>query len=440
MPNRRTFVLIAALLAAALGAWAVYAETVELVTYYPASAGNAHSGGFTVGSTYQNEAPADGNLLLSGRLGIGLPSPIGAGSPIGPLHVVGANDALSEIDLFRGNQTAAPGNPELRVRIIGSSSFSTLGSPSATLQVVGDGGAAGIIPIFRIDSGSSGLSTLFVRNDGYVGIGATDTNKPLNTSPQVRIVGVDGRNDLEISGLGVASNPRVRLGTNHLGNNAPGSNPAAYLELTRDTAAGDPTRIWQLTAAGNGGAPSFGFGIGHPNQAASLSITTTGNIGIGTTAPQPTSPTNNISVGNLDTNDVYLRSAGRWASQTTGGPRFIAPVVVYNNAGNTGIVTATQYNAATAVPVGATAVILEAEASTATIQYGAPAAARIMIQVGTSSYRLLVGRSNIFSNPCVVSWSNQGVFPISSNRTFSYSISSPGFSQGATIRLIGYYS
>lgn len=39
-----------------------------------------------------------------------------------------------------------------------------------------------------------------------------------------------------------------------------------------------------------------------------------GNVGIGTIAPRTPAP-NGASSGNLDVNDVYLRAAGRWASQ-----------------------------------------------------------------------------------------------------------------------------
>lgn len=46
-----------------------------------------------------------------------------------------------------------------------------------------------------------------------------------------------------------------------------------------------------------------------------------GNVGIGTTTPTgAASPGNGQATGNLDVNDVYLRSAGRWASQLGGGP------------------------------------------------------------------------------------------------------------------------
>lgn len=51
---------------------------------------------------------------------------------------------------------------------------------------------------------------------------------------------------------------------------------------------------------------------------ASLSINPEGgNVGIGTTNLHIASPMNNKS-GNLDVNDVYINSTGRWVSETTG--------------------------------------------------------------------------------------------------------------------------
>lgn len=47
-------------------------------------------------------------------------------------------------------------------------------------------------------------------------------------------------------------------------------------------------------------------------------IRSDGNVGIGTAAPQTTSPTNNVATGNLDVNDVYLRSRNLWVSQMAG--------------------------------------------------------------------------------------------------------------------------
>ncbi|MCU0651681.1 MAG: hypothetical protein MUC39_01910 [Candidatus Omnitrophica bacterium] len=47
-------------------------------------------------------------------------------------------------------------------------------------------------------------------------------------------------------------------------------------------------------------------------------ISSSGNVGIGTTSPQTPAPGGGTT-GNLDVNDVYLRSTGKWASQGGGG-------------------------------------------------------------------------------------------------------------------------
>jgi hypothetical protein len=46
------------------------------------------------------------------------------------------------------------------------------------------------------------------------------------------------------------------------------------------------------------------------------------NIGVGTTTPQTPSPTGTTTTGNLDANDVYLRSTSQWLSQA-GGVRVV---------------------------------------------------------------------------------------------------------------------
>ena len=53
-----------------------------------------------------------------------------------------------------------------------------------------------------------------------------------------------------------------------------------------------------------------------------------GNIGIGTTSPR-SNPPNTVAVGDLDVNDAYLRSIGRWVSQF--GPGGGGPVGLNEN-------------------------------------------------------------------------------------------------------------
>jgi hypothetical protein len=73
---RKAFWLIAAL-TVLFPAQFVFAETIELVTYYPApaNAGNEHVNDFTVGPGYLAEDPADGVAIIETALGIGTNNP-----------------------------------------------------------------------------------------------------------------------------------------------------------------------------------------------------------------------------------------------------------------------------------------------------------------------------------------------------------------------------
>ena len=78
------------------------------------------------------------------------------------------------------------------------------------------------------------------------------------------------------------------------------------------------TSQWTLGSRGNGTEDFHLFS--NTSSTTRLFINQTfGNVGIGTTTPQQTSPTNSLSTGNLDVNDVFLRSTGQWLSQSGGG-------------------------------------------------------------------------------------------------------------------------
>ncbi len=96
------------------------AETIELVTYYPAPGGGnvetdrVHANRATIGDTYSLMVPADavfpdGTLLVEDRLGVGL----GLNLPLGPLHVVGRSDVVESVVFMPGTGAGA----ELRVGI-----------------------------------------------------------------------------------------------------------------------------------------------------------------------------------------------------------------------------------------------------------------------------------------------------------------------------------
>ena len=87
--------------------------------------------------------------------------------------------------------------------------------------------------------------------------------------------------------------------------------------LARDgesVGVGTPTPGAKLDIKGLGNtAATFGFGVRNSDNTSAMVVRDDGNVGIGTTNPKLPAPDN--EQGNLDVNDVYLRSSGKWASQ-----------------------------------------------------------------------------------------------------------------------------
>jgi len=225
----------------ALPAWA---ETVELVTYYPTTSNipdELRVKSLTVGTAYKTTPTTleDGVVLISNRLGIGTTNP----DPNFALHLsqpIGVNTAI-----LLDTLSNAPGS-------VGSRLF---------LQRA------------RVGTGSTPSA-----------VGAYDL------LGDVLFMGYDGstyRDGAAIAGLTEGS---WTSGPN-------GSRPAMLQFYTRPA---DPGAL----------------------PAERMRITSEGNVGIGTMTPQNTSPANGVSTGNLDVNDVYLRSVERWASQR---PRGLPP-------------------------------------------------------------------------------------------------------------------
>lgn len=118
------------------------------------------------------------------------------------------------------------------------------------------------------------------------------------------------------------------------------------------------------------------------------------------------------------------------------GPQFIEPVEV--SQGNSPLAF-TIFDASPNLPEGAKAVILEAEGVMAGPDVAADIDAHIRIRANDSSpsYVLLRGRSAVINDN--LGWASQGIFPISENRTFQFTVEAPGFKKGYAIRLIGYF-
>ncbi len=110
------------------------------------------------------------------------------------------------------------------------------------------------------------------------------------------------------------------------------------------------------------------------------------------------------------------------------------PIDVASGSGSTAWVT---YDASAYIPVGAKFVILEAEAAMSGPDSGdIDAHIRIRQTNSSPSYILLRGRAAADGDNAA--WSGQGMFPVTNNRTFDYTIESPGFNGGYTLRLVGY--
>ncbi len=99
--------ILGALAVIALSAAVSFAETIELVTYYPAPGGGAgqdvHAKSLTVGTAYGAVAPTDGEAIIRGSLGIG--PGFDAAAPEGLLHVVGENGTPSKVLFMPGAGT-----------------------------------------------------------------------------------------------------------------------------------------------------------------------------------------------------------------------------------------------------------------------------------------------------------------------------------------------
>lgn len=122
MKLKALFLLLTVLAGAAL------AETVEWISFYPASipGGDYHVRRLAVGTPYDAENPAEGWAILSGSMGIGTTAPAGL------LEVVGLDDQTSRVLLVPGEETPDTGLPDIRLGI-GTS------VPTAALDVEGEG-------------------------------------------------------------------------------------------------------------------------------------------------------------------------------------------------------------------------------------------------------------------------------------------------------------
>ncbi|CAF0728751.1 unnamed protein product [Rotaria sordida] len=97
----------------------------------------------------------------------------------------------------------------------------------------------------------------------------------------------------------------------------------------------------------------------------------------------------------------------------------------------------TTFNAASFIPVGTRFVIVEGEAGMSGPDSGdIEAHVRFRSSAGNPSFVLLKARSG--GDGDVISCAGQGIFPVTSSRTFDYIVEAPGFDGGYTLRIVGY--
>jgi len=282
----------------------VYAEQMTFSTYYPApfgvynqmvvrtlGVGDMNDDGSInyLDAPDPNDEGQANDLWVAGNVGIGTTDPEAKLQIIGAIRAGGGADGTSTV-LYSGTcESGSPAGMGDGWRIRQVSDF--FGPPSVDALVIEktdgnddnpDGGIA------FVNTGIDGIEkmAMVIRGNGRVGIG---TDRPSNK--------------LEILDGTVRSTATV-----------PGF-------ITQESDAGDQEwqmlgvagefRIRDLTA-GN----VYPFRI-EPDQTSSdvLYLDNTGNVGIGTTRPE-VHPEGDP--GNLDVNDVYLRSTSQWLSQGGG--------------------------------------------------------------------------------------------------------------------------
>ena len=263
--------MAAAVAAGVLASGAAWAETVELVTYYPApgSGSGGHVGSLTVGDAYEGVTAPDGMVFIEDRMGIG-PGFTENNPPLGSLHVVGAAGQNDRVLFMPG----AGAGSTMRVGI------GTVNPIDAALEVKGLPNAAGnvVVAVSEATNNAANAPSLVLRRDR-----GTDA-APLavqngDSLGRLEFVGHDGAN--RITGAQIRAEIDGTPGANDL-----------------------PTRLVFATTPDGAAAP-----------VERMRITADGNIGVGN-AYAPGAAVPNGLAGNLDVNDIYLRSLGRWASES----------------------------------------------------------------------------------------------------------------------------
>jgi len=296
----------------------VCAETVELVTYYPAAANssNEHVNDLTVGPGYLAENPNDGVALIETALGIG------TNNPQEQLQITG-NLRLPATTATAG--VIMSGNNRFIHRFGGSNFFAGTDAGNFTLT-----GSANVgIGINAMQSLTDGTQNVAVgtramesntRGERNSAFGMESLNR--NTTGDLN-TGM-GHNTLYYNTTGFDN---TAVGYQALLNNSTGTDNvavgqnagSALLANANTTGSGNTfigTRSGSGAAAQLTNATAIGFeALVSASNALVLGGTgaDTVNVGIGVATPQTPAP--NTQAGNLDVNDIYLRSTGQWLSR-----------------------------------------------------------------------------------------------------------------------------
>ena len=237
-------------------------ENITITTYYPSPYG------------VYNELTTTSNAYLAtteGNVGIGTTSPQSL-SDSGPmLHVLGSGTKGGEVMVSNSDNS----------RFVGVFSGSTMYGGQPTIAYPSSYPL--LIGTWNNINGNVWSEKVRIDTTGNVGIGTTN------------------------SGWGL----QVHSASNH-----------QYVVVSTGTASRD-TGIQFMDSSGVVWYPRHGsdgkFHITYYNPSTSintpyLSIDRMGNVSIGTTSPQTPAP--NAAAGNLDVNDIYLRSTAKWSSQS----------------------------------------------------------------------------------------------------------------------------
>lgn len=314
MPRFQGLALTAVLAAVALFAFSdsALSETIELVTYYPSQAntGDLHVRSLTVGDAYRNENPGDGEALVFDRLGIGMTDPRVPLDSVGPLTVSHDNADARNHQIQLGT-TLPYGAP-----IIGF--WANVRDPAGGVNMAANSlnqrGAA-----IAVDAGYTGGRMMFTAAPRPI---AGRTWQPQSDTTALMMIALD-TGDVGIN----TTTPQPLPGV------LPPGEGQVNLDIRRNLTVGGPTVAntgsvnwrdyttgawWHLSLRANGNLEMHTRT--NPNAAAVFpwAATLTGNVGIGTTNPTgAASPANGQATGNLDANDVFLRSRNQWVSQST---------------------------------------------------------------------------------------------------------------------------